>query len=231
MKRKIKTPFFSVNPKGYLFGKEAVELAVEADRLAKQHDIDLFYTAQTVDFPAINGAVDKIFLTAQHMDPLLPGRGMGYIFPAALQHYNVKATFLNHAEHPVSLRDLVKTMKLADSLDMYTIVCADSIQEAQAIAQLKPDILICEPTELIGTGQTSSAEYMETSKTAVKQISPETLVLQAAGISTGEDVYRTIIAGADGTGGTSGIVCAPDKIAVLREMVAALVEARSKLGV
>ncbi|SEO85922.1 triose-phosphate isomerase [Propionispora vibrioides] len=230
MKRKIKTPFFSVNPKGYLYGKEVVELAVEADRLAKQYNIDLFYTAQVIDFPAINEVAERIFLTAQHMDPLAPGRGMGYIFPAALQYYNVKATFLNHAEHPMNLRDLVKTIKLANSLEMYTIACADSVEEAQAIAQLKPDILICEPTELIGTGQTSSAHYRETSNTAVKQISPDTLVLQGAGISTGKDVYQVIKAGADGTGGTSGIVCAPDKVATLREMIEALVDARSELG-
>lgn len=231
MKRKIRTPFFSVNPKGYLYGKEALELAVAADKLAQQYDLDIFYTAQAVDFPVLKDAVSHLFLTAQHMDPLLSGRGMGYIFPEALQHYQVRATFLNHAEHPVTLRDLVKTIKIADDLGIYTIACADSIAEAQAIAQLKPDILICEPTELIGTGQTSSAEYMESSKKAVKDISPATLVLQAAGISSGADVYRTIMAGADGTGGTSGIVCVPDRLAMLREMVEALIEAKKQLGI
>ena len=48
---------------------------------------------------------------------------------------------------------------------------------------------------------------------------PDILIIQAAGVSTPEDVYRIIHEGADGTGGTSGIVKAPDQEALIREMV------------
>ena len=63
---------------------------------------------------------------------------------------------------------------------------------------------------------------MKATNDAVKTISPETKTLQAAGISTAEDVYKAIASGADGTGGTSGIVCAKDPVATLKEMIAAL---------
>ena len=47
-----------------------------------------------------------------------------------------------------------------------------------------------------------------------------------AGISTGDDVYKAIKSGADATGGTSGIVAAPDPYAKLEEMFEALDRAR-----
>ena len=87
--------------------------------------------------------------------------------------------------------------------------------------------MVCELTSLIGTGQVAGEEYMRGSTEAVKAISPETLVLQAAGISSGENVYDAIRFGADGTGGTSGIVAANDPMATLEEMFAALDQART----
>jgi triosephosphate isomerase len=58
----------------------------------------------------------------------------------------------------------------------------------------------------------------------VKAISATTHVLQAAGISTPKDVTKAIRSGADGTGGTSGIVCADEPKAVLLTMLQAMKE-------
>ena len=58
-------------------------------------------------------------------------------------------------------------------------------------------------------------------------MSPSTKVLQAAGISSGQNVYDAIRYGADGTGGTSGIVAAADPFATLDEMFEALDRART----
>ena len=55
------------------------------------------------------------------------------------------------------------------------------------------------------------------------------MVLQAAGISTGQDVYDAIIYGGDATGGTSGIVAAADPFSVLDEMFEALDRARADI--
>ena len=41
-KRKVRTPFFVVNPKSYLYGQESLALAKYADELAGQYDIDVF---------------------------------------------------------------------------------------------------------------------------------------------------------------------------------------------
>lgn len=225
-KRTIRRPFFVINPKSYLYGEEIVNLAKHADKLAAQYDIDTFFTAQLVDIPNIKRETDHLIITAQHMDGIVPGRGMGHVLPEALAKAGVEAVFLNHAEHAMTLNQLAKAMKRANETGIITITCADTVEEAMAIAQLHPDIMVCEPASLIGTGTISNKNYMSATNHAVKEVSPQTLVLQAAGISTGENVYDAIMSGADGTGATSGIVAAEDPYAVLDAMFCALDKVR-----
>ena len=106
-----------------------------------------------------------------------------------------------------------------------TIVCADSVAEARAIANLAPNIIVAEPTGLIGTGQTSDMDYVLESIRMIKEVNPEIMVLQGAGISNGQDVYRVIYAGAEATGSSSGITKADDKAAMVEEMIRAVREA------
>lgn len=228
MKRKIRTPFFVVNPKSYLYGAESLALALEADRLAEEYDVDIFFTAQAVDLRMIRSRTSRIILTAQHMDGLTPGKGMGHVLPEALKDGGVEAVFLNHAENPMTIHQLARAMARADQLDILTFVCADTVEEARALAMLHPDVMICEPTSLIGTGKVSGDDYMRSTNDAVRSVSGSTLVLQAAGISTGKNVYDAIRSGADGTGATSGIVAAADPVAALREMIIALARAREE---
>ena len=56
----------------------------------------------------------------------------------------------------------------------------------------------------------------------VKKVDENILVLTAAGIANGEDVYNTIIAGADATGSSSGGAKAADRAAMVDEMIAAV---------
>jgi triosephosphate isomerase len=221
-KRKIKAPFLIINPKSYIYGKESLELAKVADQLAKEYNIDVMFTAQLVDIPAIVQHTSQLIVTAQHMDGIVPGRGMGHVLPEALKHAGVAAVVLNHAERPLTLANLDKAMRRADELGIITIVCADSVAQCKAVAQLKPDVIICEPTSLIGTGHTSDDSYILETNEVVKAIDSSILIIQAAGVSTGDDVYRVITQGADGSGGTSGILNAPNRKEKILEMIKAL---------
>ena len=227
-KRRLRAPFFVVNPKLYLYGQKALELAKVADELAGKYDIDILFTVQHADSYLISQNTKNLILTAQHMDSYTPGRGMGHVLPESLVEAGIQAVFLNHAEHPLHVSELAKVMKRADDLDLITIVCADSFAEARAIATLNPDIMVCEPTELIGTGQSSDIEYMKETNRIVKEMNPSTQVLQAAGISTVDDVLKVLRSGAEGTGGTSGIVCADDPIQTLKDMLAAVTKYREE---
>jgi triosephosphate isomerase len=57
---------------------------------------------------------------------------------------------------------------------------------------------------------------------AVHEVAPEVLVLTAAGIANGRDVYDTIFAGADATGSSSGVAKASDRVAMVDEMISAV---------
>jgi len=95
-------------------------------------------------------------------------------------------------------------------LELITFACVDSIAEASALAQLHPDIINPEPTELIGSGKASDLSYViEVTKT-IKNIDSNILVEQAAGITTGQQVYDFICAGSDGAGAGSGIFLSKD---------------------
>ncbi|UDM80633.1 triose-phosphate isomerase [Vagococcus fluvialis] len=224
MSRMIQKPFFVFNPKSYLFGEELLALAKVADELAATKDIRMFITVPYGDIDRISRNTKHVIVTAQHISGIKPGRGMGQVLADSLYEAGARATFLNHAENPLTLSELINSMERAKELGMTTIVCTDSVKEAQTIASLTPDIILCEPTELIGTGKTSDDSYITTTNEAVKSINEDILVMQAAGISTAEDVYRTMSLGADGTGCTSGIVAAENPEQMLRDMVDAVLE-------
>ena len=230
MKRKIRTPFLIVNPKAYIYGDESLELAKVCDRLSAEYDIDIIFTAQHVDLRQVSAATKNVIVTAQHMDGIVPGRGMGHILPEGIKDAGAQAVVLNHAEHQLKIDELDRAMKRANELDMVTIVCCDTPEAAKAIAQLGPDMMICEPTSLIGTGSTIDDEYIQKTNEAVKSVSEDILILQAAGVSTGDDVYRVVMGGAHGSGGTSGILNAPSREGKIIEMLDALKRAQEDMA-
>lgn len=228
---KIKKPFFVFNPKSYLYGEELLELAQKADEMAAKYpEITVMVTVPFADISNIANQTENIIVTAQHIDGITPGRGIGHVLPESVYYAGARAVFLNHAERPLTLTELTKSMQRAQELGIETIVCADSLAEARAIANLKPTAILCEPTELIGTGQTSDESYITATNQVIKEVDEDILVMQAAGISTPEDVYRTMKLGADGTGCTSGITNADSPIQMLEEMIVALNQAYQERG-
>ncbi|TLQ39067.1 triose-phosphate isomerase [Ruoffia tabacinasalis] len=225
-KVKINKPFFIFNPKSFLYGDDLLKLAKVADEQAKKYpDLSIFVTTPFSDLKAIADETEHVIVTAQHMDGIQPGRGMGYVLPESIYNAGARATFLNHAEQPMKLSEVTASVKRAKELGIISVVCADSIDEAKAVAMLKPDIILCEPTELIGTGQTSDESYVEGTNSAIHEVDENILIMQAAGISTADDVFKTIKLGADGTGCTSGITKAADPEQMLIEMIEAAYKA------
>ena len=165
------------------------------------------------------------------MDTLRPGRGMADILPEALKEAGADGVVINHCEKPMSIPQIKETVARARELDMLVFACADTIAEAKALAQFHPDILNPEPSELIGGtgGGVSDMSFVEASIKEIKEIYPDILVEQAAGITNGQQVYDFIMAGSEGAGAASGIVKAADSIATMEEMVAATRRAKDDL--
>lgn len=218
----IKPPFFEIGPKGFMYGERVLKLAKAANEASKKYDVRIIFTPQYTDIRMLSEATENLLVFAQHMDPLPVGRGLGSILPEAVKAAGAVGVMLNHAERPMTLSDLNKAIKRADGVGLVSMVCADTIEEAQAISHLSPNIIVAEPTEQIGTGRPSDEKYITETIAAIKRINPEIQVLQGAGISTGQDVYNVIKAGANATGTTSGIMKAKDPEAMLEEMIKAV---------
>lgn len=199
--------------------KRMLELAKVIDKTAIKYDVDVIVTPQYTDIRLLAENTERIFIFAQHMDCLRVGRGLGSVLPEAVKAAGATGVMLNHAEKPLTLEEIEKTIKRADEVGLGTIVCANTVEDVKAIAKMSPNLIVAEPTELIGTGQTSDSNYiMETIET-VRKINPRIMVLQGAGISNGEDVYNIIKLGAQATGSTSGIIKADDPCAMVEEML------------
>ena len=219
---KIEPPFFEIGPKAFMYGDRILKLAKAADKASKKYDVRIIITPQYTDIYRLAQETERVLIFAQHMDPLPIGRGLGAVLPEAVKAAGAVGVMLNHAEKPMSISNLKKAIKRADEVGLVSIVCADTIKEAQAIAHFSPNIIVAEPTKLIGTGQPSDSQYILETTLAIKKINPEIQVLQGAGISNGRDVYHVIRAGADATGTTSGIMKAQDPEAMLDEMIHAV---------
>lgn len=217
---KIKAPFFEIGPKAYVFGDDLTALALAADEASEKYGVDVIFTTPYLSIKEVKAATKHIHVFAPHMDPLRPGRGLTDILPEAVVAAGAEGVMLNHVEHPLSLGVLNATIRRAEEVGLATIVCGDSLAEASAIAKLNPDIIVAEPSELIGTGLSVGTEYVQAAMDAVRGVNPDILVLTAAGIANGNDVYNTIAAGADATGTSSGVA----KLATREERAAMVFE-------
>ena len=223
MKRQIRTPYFEIGTKNYIYGDTVLEYALAADAAAEKYDIDVLFITPAVEIRRVVEQTKHLIVLAPYMDTLPPGRGMADILPEALKAAGAAGVVVNHCEKPMSLPAIKETIQRAHELDMLVFACADTIAEAKAVAQLHPDILNPEPSELIGGAGSgvSSMDFVRESIQAIKSIYPDILVEQAAGITNGQQVYDFIMAGSEAAGAASGIVNAKDPLAMIDEMIAA----------
>lgn len=229
MKPQIRTPYFEIGVKNYVYGDTVLEYALAADRAAEKYDIDVLFIVPALEVRRVKENTKHLIVLASYMDTLYPGRGMADVLPEGLKAAGAQGVVVNHCEKPMSIPQIKKTIDRARELDFLVFACADTIAEAKAIAQLHPDIINPEPSELIGGTQASDMGFVRESVKEIKSIYPDILVEQAAGITSGEQVYDFIMAGSDAAGAASGIIKAKDPIAMIDEMIGAVRRAADDL--
>lgn len=216
---KIRPPYFEIGPKCIMWGERFLKLAKAVDQIAKKYDLDVILTPQYADIRLIAQNTNYVHVYAQHMDTLRPGRGLGSVLPESLKEAGAVGVMLNHAEKKLTLEQVKESIERADEVGLASIVCADTVAEIEAIAKMGPNLIVAEPTDLIGTGVASDMGYVKDTIEAVRKINPDIMVLQGAGISTPDDVANVIRAGAQATGCTSGIIKNSDPEAMAEEML------------
>ncbi|MCC7350169.1 MAG: triose-phosphate isomerase [Phycisphaerales bacterium] len=227
----LRPPVFELGLKGYLWGRVALELARVAARIGREQGVTILYTAGLVDVAAIAAQMrDELLVLSPQVDAVMPGRGStsGCILPEALREAGVAGALLNHSERPMGLGQIARSIRRCDQSGLITVVCADSPDEAAALAHLGPNIILAEPPDLIGGNRSVAqvqAEFIARSVESVRGVNPEILVLNSAGIRTPDDAAAVIEAGADGTGSTSGVLASADPADMLERMVRAVRQA------
>lgn len=231
MKPQIRVPYFEIGTKNYVYGDTLLEYAIAADKAAEKYDIDVLFICPAVEIRRVCENTKNLIVLAPYMDTLRPGRGMADVLPEGLKAAGAKGVVINHCEKPMSLPQMKATIDRARELDMLVFACADTLDEAKAIAQLHPDIINPEPSEIIGGGNgVSSMAYVKDSIRVIKDIYDDIMVEQAAGITNGQQVYDFIMAGSEAAGAASGIMNAADPIAMIDEMIAATRRAADDLN-
>lgn len=225
MRPLFRLPYFEIGVKNYIYGNEVLNFAKEIDKLSIKYDVDVFFITPYTEIRTVSENTEKLIILAPYMDLLHPGRGLADVLPEAIHAAGAKGVVVNHCERPMTLSAVAKTIERARSLDMLSFACADTINEAKAIAMLHPDIINCEPTELIGGQQMSSIDYIQDSTRVIKEINPNIIVEHAASITTAQQVYDLIRSGVEAVGSSSGIFKSKNPLETAEAMIRSVREA------
>lgn len=230
MNKELRIPYFETGVKCYIYGEEELEFARKADEYAAKYDVDVLYIASFMNLKQIAEECKHLFVIAQTVDNVVPGRGMGKILPEGLKAAGAYGAVINHCEKPMTLTDIKGCIERCREVGIKSFVCADTTAEAIAIANLHPDIMNPEPSELIGSGVSPDMKYVTDTVKAVKAVDPCIITEIAAGITTTDDIYKYIMAGSDAAGAASGIIKSERRYELLEEMIAATKRAKDELS-
>lgn len=196
-------------------GKNAINLARICEKISKQTKAQIIVAVQPADIYQVSKITKTI---AQHIDPINYGQFTGHILPENVKENGAIGTLLNHSEKKLDFNHLKKSIKKAKELNLLTIVCAATPQEAKNISSLKPDFIAIEPPELIGSNVSVSQAKPEVI-TKTTRLVTNVPILCGAGIKTKEDVQIAIKLGAKGVLVAHGITSSKNPEKTLKELI------------
>lgn len=187
-----------------------MELSKVSEQVSEDTGIDIIVAPPAPSISHVCATV-KIPVICQHVDFSKPGSTTGFLVPEIVKSYGAVGSLINHSEHRFertteSIRELVNILR---GLQMVSIVCVRTPEEAGTIANYDPDFIAIEPPELIGSGKAVSKEnpsIVTRSITAVEERSKSSRVICGAGIVDKDDVESALRLGAKGILVASGIV-------------------------
>jgi triosephosphate isomerase len=210
--------FVLVNLKAYPC--DPVAVAEAADRVARDSGVRIGVAPQAAHLEAV--ADTGVETWAQHVSPVGHGSHTGSTLAGAVADAGATGTLLNHSEHRLKLASIDESLSAAGRVELETVVCANTPEQAAAAAALGPDAVALEPPELIGTGTPVSQadpDVVEDAVAAVEAVDDAVETFCGAGISTGEDVVAARDLGTTGVLLASGVAKADDPEAALWDLV------------
>jgi len=218
----MRTPVTIVNFKTYSesTGDNALKLAKAVKEVRSETGKEIIVAPQFSDIYPVAKVGVPVF--AQHIDSIAPGSHTGHVLAEAVKEAGAIGTLINHSERQLELAEIEAAINAARRVGLLTVVCANDIAKASAVAAFKPDFVAVEPPELIGSGipvSKANPEIVRGTVKAVQNVAPDVGVLCGAGISKGEDVRAALELGTKGVLLASGIVKAQDPKKALVQLV------------
>lgn len=223
-----------VNFKTYLSGtgENAVRLAETCQRVGKQKGVKIFPLVQAADVLRLSSRLLTVW--AQHADPIKPGAHTGQTLLEALAWAGADGVMLNHSENkqsPEAVGEIIKRSREHDSRTINSLefmVCAEAIEEGKNLAKLRPDWLVYEPPELIGSREASVATAKQDIIKKFVGLAGEIPVLVGAGVQDRRDVEISLEQGAAGILVSSAVMKAEEPERILGELAGGFAHSTAK---
>jgi triosephosphate isomerase len=217
---------FVINCKNYeeISGDRIIKFVKIAEKVSKKYKVKIAIAPPQHLIALV--ANSSIPILAQHIDDSKVGSTTGFVIPELLKKSKVSGSLINHSEHRISSKEIVKLVSKLKKLKMISVLCVKNVSEARKYAKLNPNYIAIEPPELIGSGKAVSKEkpgLIIKAADAVKSAKNNTRLLCGAGIVSGEDVAKAVELGSKGILVASGIIKAKDWNKVITEFAKSMV--------
>lgn len=200
-------------------GKKLMNAIKENHELAENKNAIVFACPQFVDLRQ-SFKIDETIL-AQGASNFEAGAHTGSNTIDALKDTGVKGILINHSENQISIEKIKHLIQGCKDADLLSIVCADTPEKAEQIAEFKPDYIAIEPPELIGSGISLTEANPEIVTNTLDKIK-EVPILCGAGVSNAEHVKKAKELGVKGVLVASAFVKSADPDKWLKDVLAVL---------
>ena len=201
-------------------GQKAIALTKILEEVAHETQVKIVPVVQIIDAELVVGST-RLEVWIQHIDPVSYGPYTGWTLPEEATRVGIRGVFLNHSEHKFTdLADLTKAVERCREVDLKTMVFAGDLSELQSVLDLKPTLAAYEPPELVGSTETSVArsEAETIAKASVLAKDAGIPLIVGAGISSKEDVKKSLELGAVGVAVATDVVKAEDPRAEILDL-------------
>lgn len=196
-------------------GNNAVKLLSSVKKISRETGIEIIPIVQPTDIYKIRKELD-IEVWAQHIDPIDPGRHMGWISPYSIKEAGASGVVINHAEHELDEEKIIETIKKAKEYNLKTLVLTQTVNLALKIENYSPDFIGYEKKDFIETGVSMIESEKENIKLLANKL--KTPLIIGAGITNKEDVEKSLYLGAKGVILSSAFIKAKNPEEKLREL-------------
>ncbi|MFA5770270.1 MAG: triose-phosphate isomerase [Patescibacteria group bacterium] len=196
-------------------GEAAIKLLSCVKKISEETGVKIIPAVQPTDIYRIKQELG-IEVWAQHMDPIEPGKNMGWLSPYSLKEAGATGVVINHSEHKVSDEIVKQTLEKAKKYSLKTVLIGNNVDMILKFASWQPDYLSYEREDMVGGGVSMLTQEAENVKKLVNELKIPLMI--GAGISTGEDIRLALSLGAKGAILASAFTLAVDPEAKLREL-------------